>query len=155
MPEKREERTTEGGLDVVGQHNHLKPMVARLGDAGIRVSLFIEADPRQLDAAVSLGAPVVELHTGALLRDRGRGAEGASSRASRRPRPTARSSGSNAMPAMASTTRTSAPIAAIPNVRELNIGHFLIGEAIFVGLKDAIREMRRLMDEARRPGSTA
>ena len=64
VPEKREERTTEGGLDAVGQHNHLKPMVARLRDAGIRVSLFIEADPRQLDAAVSLGAPVVELHTG-------------------------------------------------------------------------------------------
>src|ERR1700751_3825144 len=64
VPEKREERTTEGGLDAVGQHNHLKPMVARLSDAGIRVSLFIEADPRQLDAAVSLGAPVVELHTG-------------------------------------------------------------------------------------------
>ena len=65
MPERREERTTEGGLDVAGQHNHLKPMVARLRDAGIRVSLFIEADPRQLEAAVSLGAPVVELHTGA------------------------------------------------------------------------------------------
>ena len=64
VPEKREERTTEGGLDAAGQHNHLKPMVARLRDAGIRVSLFIEADPRQLEAAVALGAPVVELHTG-------------------------------------------------------------------------------------------
>lgn len=148
VPEKREERTTEGGLDAAGQHNHLKPMVAKLRDAGIRVSLFIEADPRQLEAAVTLGAPVVELHTGRYCE-----LEGAAQRAE-----LARLQKGAALCARLGlechmghglSYADVAPIAAIPEVRELNIGHFLVGEAIFVGLEAAIREMRRLMNAAR------
>ncbi|HLG45582.1 MAG TPA: pyridoxine 5'-phosphate synthase [Reyranella sp.] len=149
VPEKREERTTEGGLDAAGQHNHLKPMVARLRDAGIRVSLFIEADPRQLEAAVSLGAPVVELHTGRYCE-----LEGAAQKAElERLRKGAALCGRLGLECHMGHGLSYAdvgPIAAIPEVRELNIGHFLVGEAIFVGLEAAIREMRRLMDEARK-----
>ena len=149
VPEKREERTTEGGLDAVGQHNHLKPMVARLRDAGIRVSLFIAADPKQLEAAVSLGAPVVELHTGHYCEVEG--AERAAELV--RIQKAAALCGTLGLECHAGhglNYENVAPIAAIPNVRELNIGHFLVGEAIFVGLVPAIREMRRLMDAARR-----
>ncbi len=148
VPEKREERTTEGGLDAAGQHNHLKPMIARLRDAGIRVSLFIEADPRQLEAAVSLGAPVVELHTGRYCEIEG--AERAAELARiARAAAHCETIGLECHAGHGLNYDNVAPIAAIPNVRELNIGHFLIGEAIFVGLEAAIREMRRLMDEAR------
>lgn len=154
VPEKREERTTEGGLDAAGQHNHLKPMVARLRDAGIRVSLFIEADPRQLDAAVSLGAPVVELHTGRYCE-----LEGAAQRAElARLQKAAALCGKLGLECHAGhglSYTDVGPVAAIPEVRELNIGHFLVGEAIFVGLDKAIREMRRVMDEARTAGQTA
>ena len=154
VPEKREERTTEGGLDAAGQHNHLKPMVARLRDAGIRVSLFIEADPRQLDAAVSLGAPVVELHTGRYCE-----LEGAAQRAElARLRTAAALCGKLGLECHAGhglSYTDVGPVAAIPEVRELNIGHFLVGEAIFVGLDKAIREMRRIMDEARAAGQAA
>jgi len=154
VPEKREERTTEGGLDAAGQHNHLKPMVARLRDAGIRVSLFIEADPRQLDAAVSLGAPVVELHTGRYCE-----LEGAAQRAElARLQKAAALCGKLGLECHAGHGLSYAdvgPVAAIPEVRELNIGHFLVGEAIFVGLDKAIREMRRVMDEARAAGQAA
>ncbi len=148
VPEKREERTTEGGLDAVGQHNHLKPMVGRLRDAGIRVSLFIEADPRQLEAAVSLGAPVVELHTGRYCE-----VEGAERQAElvriRKAAELCAKLGLECHAGHGLNYETVGPIAAIANVRELNIGHFLIGESIFVGLEQAIREMRRLMDAAR------
>jgi pyridoxine 5-phosphate synthase len=148
VPEKREERTTEGGLDAAGQHNHLKPMVARLCDAGIRVSLFIEADPRQLEAAVALGAPVVELHTGRYC-----ALEGTAQRAElARLEKAAALCGKLGLECHCGHGLSFAdvgPIAAIPEVRELNIGHFLVGEAIFVGLDAAIREMRRIMDEAR------
>ena len=154
VPEKREERTTEGGLDAAGQHNHLKPMVARLRDAGIRVSLFIEADPRQLDAAVALGAPVVELHTGRYCE-----LEGAAQRAELvRLQKAAALCGKLGLECHAGHGLSYAdvgPVAAIPEVRELNIGHFLVGEAIFVGLDKAIREMRRIMDEARAAGQAA
>jgi pyridoxine 5-phosphate synthase len=154
VPEKREERTTEGGLDAAGQHNHLKPMVARLRDAGIRVSLFIEADPRQLDAAVSLGAPVVELHTGRYCE-----LEGAAQRAElARLQTAAALCGKLGLECHAGhglSYTDVGPVAAIPEVRELNIGHFLVGEAIFVGLDKAIREMRRIMDEARAAGQAA
>jgi pyridoxine 5-phosphate synthase len=150
VPEKREERTTEGGLDAVGQHNHLKPMVSRLRDAGIRVSLFIEADPRQLEAAVSLGAPVVELHTGRYCEIEG---EAQKKELVRIEKAAALCDklGLECHAGHGLNYDNVTPIAAIANVRELNIGHFLIGEAIFVGLKDAIREMRRLMDAARGP----
>lgn len=149
VPEKREERTTEGGLDAVGQHNHLKPMVARLRDAGIRVSLFIAADPKQLEAAVSLGAPVVELHTGHYCE-----VEGAERAAElvriQKAAAMCQQLGLECHAGHGLNYENVAPIAAIPNVRELNIGHFLVGEAIFVGFAPAIREMRRLMDAARR-----
>ncbi|MBX9943423.1 MAG: pyridoxine 5'-phosphate synthase [Reyranella sp.] len=152
VPEKREERTTEGGLDVAGQHNHLKPMVARLSDAGIRVSLFIEADPRQLEAAVALGAPVVELHTGRYCELDGEAKQAELVRLQKAAALCARL-GLECHAGHGLSYGDVGPVAAIPEVRELNIGHFLIGEAIFVGLEAAIREMRRIMDAARAPGA--
>jgi pyridoxine 5-phosphate synthase len=148
VPEKREERTTEGGLDAAGQHNHLKPMVAKLKDAGIRVSLFIEADERQLEAAVTLGAPVVELHTGRYCE-----LEGAAQKAElarlQKGAALCGKLGLECHMGHGLSFADVAPVAAIPEVRELNIGHFLVGEAIFVGLEAAIREMRRIMNQAR------
>jgi pyridoxine 5-phosphate synthase len=148
VPEKREERTTEGGLDVARGRDHLKPFVSRLAEAGIRVSLFIEAEPRQLDAAAALGAPVVELHTGAYC-----DAEGAE-RARHLDRLIAAAAygdslGLECHAGHGLTFETVAPIAAIASLAELNIGHFLIGEAIFGGLESAIKRMRALMDKAR------
>ena len=148
VPEKREERTTEGGLDAAGQHNHLKPMVARLRDAGIRVSLFIEADPRQLEAAVALGAPVVELHTGRYCELEGEAQRSELARLQK----AAALCGKLGLECHAGHGLSYAdvgPVAAIPEVRELNIGHFLIGEAIFTGLEASVLRMRELMDEAR------
>ena len=148
VPEKREERTTEGGLDAAGQHNHLAPIVARLNDAGIRVSLFIEPDPRQIEAAMRLRAPVVEFHTGRYAHVEGeeRAAE------LRRIADAAALAWKNGIEPHAGhglTYDNVIPIAAIPQLAELNIGHYLIGEAIFTGLEDAVRRMRDLMDEAR------
>jgi pyridoxine 5-phosphate synthase len=154
VPEKREERTTEGGLDAAGQHNHLKPMVARLSAAGIRVSLFIEADPRQLEAAVTLGAPVVELHTGRYCELEGEAQNAELARLQKAATLCARL-GLECHMGHGLSYADVAPIAAIPEVRELNIGHFLVGEAIFVGLDAAIREMRRIMDAARAGGDAA
>ena len=154
VPEKREERTTEGGLDAAGQHNHLKPMVARLRDAGIRVSLFIEADPRQLEAAVALGAPVVELHTGRYCELDGDAKQAELMRLQKGAALCARL-GLECHAGHGLSYGDVGPVAAIPEVRELNVGHFLIGEAIFVGLEPAIREMRRLMDAARGSGTAA
>ena len=148
VPEKREERTTEGGLDAAGQHNHLKPMVARLRDAGIRVSLFIEADPRQLEAAVTLGAPVAELHTGRYCELEGEAQRAELARLQKAAALCARL-GLECHAGHGLSYADVGPVAAIPEVRELNIGHFLVGEAIFVGLEQAIREMRRIMDAAR------
>jgi pyridoxine 5-phosphate synthase len=148
VPEKREERTTEGGLDAAGQHNHLAPMVRALGAANIRVSLFIEPDSRQIEAALSLGAPVVEIHTGRYCELEGE------ERATelRRIADAAALAAKNGIEAHAGhglTFDNVVPIAAIPQIRELNIGHFLIGEAIFDGLAPVVRRMRVLMDEAR------
>ncbi len=154
VPEKREERTTEGGLDAAGQHNHLKPMVARLRDAGIRVSLFIEADPRQLEAAVALGAPVVELHTGRYCELDGEAKQAELARLRKAAALCARL-GLECHAGHGLSYGDVGPVAAIPEVRELNIGRFLIGEAIFVGLEPAIREMRRIMDAARAPETAA
>jgi pyridoxine 5-phosphate synthase len=148
VPEKREERTTEGGLDAAGQHNHLKPMVAKLSDAGIRVSLFIEADERQLEAAVTLGAPVVELHTGRYCELEGAAQKTELARLQKGAALCGKL-GLECHMGHGLSYADVAPVAAIPEVRELNIGHFLIGEAIFVGLEAAIREMRRIMDHAR------
>ncbi|EKV31447.1 Pyridoxine 5'-phosphate synthase [Caenispirillum salinarum AK4] len=149
VPEKREERTTEGGLDAAGGFEHLKPIVHDLGAAGIRVSLFIEADARQLKAAADLGAPVVELHTGSYC-----DAESETERARELERiitaaAEAESLGLECHAGHGLTYATVKPIAAIPTIAELNIGHFLVGEAIFGGLPEAIRGMRALMDEAR------
>ena len=148
VPEKREEQTTEGGLDAVGGHNHLQPFVRQMSDAGIRVSLFIEPDPAQLDAAVALGAPVVELHTGTYAELEGdpQDVEFARIEAAAAH---AEAIGLECHAGHGLTYDNVAPIAAIKNVVELNIGHFLIGEAIFSGLDGAIRRMRSLMDKAR------
>lgn len=148
VPEKREERTTEGGLDTAGQREWLAPMVAKLGEAGIRVSLFIEPDPRQIEAALHLGVPVVELHTGryAELDGEARSAE------LRRLSDAAALAAKNGIEVHAGhglTYDNVAPIAAIPQVRELNIGHFLIADAVFVGLPEVVRKMRAAMDLAR------
>jgi pyridoxine 5-phosphate synthase len=148
VPEKREERTTEGGLDAARGHNHLKPFVTALGRAGIRVSLFVEPDPRQLDAAVSLGAPVVELHTGAYC-DAEDGQRDRELERIRKAAAHAEKVGLECHAGHGLTYETVKPIAAIPSIVELNIGHFLIGEAIFVGLAESIRGMRALMDEGR------
>jgi pyridoxine 5-phosphate synthase len=152
VPEKREERTTEGGLDVAGLHNQISPIVRQLRDAGARVSLFIEPDPVQIAVAEVLGAPVVELHTGryAELWIEG-GAEAAAPELARLQAAAdeARKRGIEPHAGHGLTFENVGPVAAIPEIAELNIGHFLIGEAIFIGLEEAILEMRRLMDEAR------
>ena len=148
VPEKREERTTEGGLDAAGQHNHLAPIVARLGDAGIRVSLFIEPDARQIEAAMRLRAPVVEFHTGRYAHAEGE----ARAIELRRLADAAALAWKNGIEPHAGhglTYDNVVPVAAIPQIAELNIGHYLIGEAIFTGLESAVRRMRELMDEAR------
>jgi len=152
VPEKREERTTEGGIDAAGQLARLKPIVARLSDAGIRVSLFVEPDPRQLEAALALGAPVVELHTGAYCEAATRNDARERDRLLGQAREAARQGAQAGLEIHAGhglAFETVGPIAAIPEIRELNIGHFLIGEGIFSGLDAAIRRMRALMDEAR------
>jgi pyridoxine 5-phosphate synthase len=148
VPEKREERTTEGGLDAAGQDNHLRPYIARLIEANIRVSLFIEPDARQVDAAIRLRAPVVEFHTGryAHLEGEERATE------LRRIADAAALASKNGIEPHAGhglTFDNVIPVAAIPQLRELNIGHFLIGEAIFSGLGESVSRMRGLMDEAR------
>lgn len=148
VPEKREERTTEGGLDAAGQVDHLAPFVARLNDAGIRVSLFIEPDPAQIEAAIRLKAPVVEFHTGRYAHldgaerseELGRIADAAALAAKNGIEPHA---------GHGLTFDNVSPVAAIPQIAELNIGHFLIGEAIFTGLDKSIARMRELMDLAR------
>ncbi len=148
VPEKREERTTEGGLDAAGQHNHLAPMIRALGDARVRVSLFIEPDPAQIAAAVQLGAPVVELHTGRYAELTGE----AQTTELRRIADAAALAAKNGIEVHAGhglTFENVQPIAAIPQLAELNIGHFLIGEAIFEGLAPVVTKMRALMDAAR------
>ena len=148
VPEKREELTTEGGLDVRGQDNRLRPLIAALGDAGIRVSLFIEADPDQIRAAAASGAAVVELHTGSYCEAAGqeqqdllrRLQDGAA---------LAHSLGLECHAGHGLDFATVGPVAAIPELVELNIGHFLIGESIFTGLEAAIHRIRAAMDAGR------
>ena len=149
VPERREERTTEGGLDVVGGHNHLAPIIAKLRDAGIRVSLFIAPDKPQLDMAARLGAPVVELHTGPYCH-----AAAGAERAVELKRMAAAAAHGHALGLEVHAGHgldydTVGAVAALPEMAELNIGHFLIGEAIFVGLGPAIQRMRATMDAAR------
>lgn len=148
VPEKREERTTEGGLDAAGQADALAPFVRLLVDAGIRVSLFIEPDARQVDAAIRLGAPVVEFHTGRYAHIDG-AARAAELRRIADAAALAAKNGIEPHAGHGLTHDNVGPVAAIPQLRELNIGHFLIGEAIFTGLEDAIQTMRRQMELAR------
>jgi pyridoxine 5-phosphate synthase len=149
VPEKRNEVTTEGGLDVAGGFEHLKPGVADLLAAGIRVSMFIDPDPAQLDASKALGAPVVELHTGAYCdavtpEERARELRRIVVAAAH-----AEAIGLECHAGHGLAYDTVGAVAAIPSIAELNIGHFLIGEAIFVGLSESIRRMRAEMDAAR------
>jgi pyridoxine 5-phosphate synthase len=152
VPERREERTTEGGLDVAGQRERLKPMIAELTQAGARVSLFVEPTPAVVAAAKALGAPVVELHTGAWCDAVARGETQKAQAEFARIVAAAREAAEIGIECHAGhgldfdTART---IAAIPNVVELNIGHFLIGEAVFVGLPAAIARMRAAMEAGR------
>ena len=152
VPERREERTTEGGLDVAGGHNWIAPFVAKLTQAGSRVSLFIGADPQQIEAASRTGAAVIELHTGAYcdaIREGNTEAARADLVALKAAATQAAKLGLEVHAGHGIDYDTVAPIAAIPEVAELNIGHFLVGEAIFVGLDTAVREMRRRIDAAR------
>lgn len=148
VPERRAERTTEGGLDAAGLHNELAPIVAQLSDAGIRVSLFIEPDTRQIEAAMRLKAPVVELHTGKYAHSTGPELATELKRLSDAAALAARN-GIEPHAGHGLTFENVGPIAAIPQIAELNIGHFLIGEAIFIGLAASIQEMRARMDAAR------
>jgi pyridoxine 5-phosphate synthase len=152
VPEKREERTTEGGLDAVAGHDHLAPFVRALVDAGIRVSLFVEPSLAQLDAARSLGAPVVELHTGAYCEASGEARQREFSRIVEAARH-ADAVGLECHAGHGLTYDNVGAIAAIPTIVELNIGHFLVGESIFCGLEISIGQMRARMDEARSSGA--
>lgn len=152
VPERREERTTEGGLDIVGQKQHLIPVVAELKSAGIRVSLFVEPDSRTIEASAEVGADIVELHTGRYCEfaadDNAKGAAAELARIGQAATEAA-NLGLEVHAGHGLTFNTVAPLARMPEIVELNIGHFLIGEAIFGGLHGAVRRMRALMDEAR------
>ena len=156
VPERRAEVTTEGGLDAAGQRAALAPMIARLRDGGIRVSLFIDAEPRQIEAAADLRAPVVEIHTGAWCNAL---ADGDTVRAAsewqriRAGVEMARRAGLEIHAGHGLTYESAEAIAALPDIVELNIGHFLIGEAILGGLDAAVRNMRAAMDRGRTKGT--
>lgn len=151
VPEKRSERTTEGGLDVIGGHDHVKEATTRLKQAGIRVSLFIEPSVEALEAAASIGAPVVELHTGSWCEAVSEGSAHAE-REFERIRVAAAKAAELGLECHAGhglDYATAKRIAGLPQIVELNIGHFLMGEALFVGLPQAIRTMRKAMDAGR------
>ena len=152
VPERREERTTEGGLEVAREENRLAHFIAPLRDAGCRVSIFIAADKRQIEAAARIGAPVIELHTGAYCDAFAEGRmdeHQAELEKLREMSAFGHSLGLEVHAGHGLTFETVKPVAAFPEVMELNIGHFLIGEAIFSGLENAIHKMRGLMDDAR------
>jgi pyridoxine 5-phosphate synthase len=153
VPERREELTTEGGLDVVGQHNTLKPFIARLNDAGIRVSLFISADPRQIEMAAELRAPVIEIHTGgwcdAVVDGHAAKAEAEWQRIVTGAA-LARSAGLEVHAGHGLDYQTAETIAGLPEIAELNIGYYMMGEALFVGLGETVRMMRAAMDRGRK-----
>jgi pyridoxine 5-phosphate synthase len=152
VPERREELTTEGGLDVAGQHNMLAPFIARLNDAGIRVSLFIAAHPAQIEMAAKLRAPVIEIHTGAWC-DAVVGGDTTKADAEWQRivagAALARSAGLEIHAGHGLDYATAETIAALPQVVELNIGYYMIGEALFVGLAETVRTMRAAMDRGR------
>jgi pyridoxine 5-phosphate synthase len=152
VPERREELTTEGGLDVVGQHNTLAPFIAKLNDAGIRVSLFIAAEPRQIEMAANLHAPVIEIHTGAWC---DAVVDGHADKAEAEWRrivdggKLARAAGLEVHAGHGLDYATAEKIASLPEIVELNIGYYMVGEAIFVGLAETVRTMRAAMDRGR------
>lgn len=153
VPEKREERTTEGGLEVAREENQLAHFIAPLRDAGCRVSIFIAADQRQIEAAARIGAPVIELHTGAYCDAHAEGRFNERDAELKRLQVMSAFAASLGLEVHAGhglTYDTAPPVAAFPEIMELNIGHFLIGEAIFSGIDSAIRRMRDVMDRARR-----
>ena len=155
VPERREERTTEGGLDAAGQREILRGTVGQLTEAGIRVSLFIAADPAQIEAAAAIGAPVIEIHTGAwcdALAARNAAAAAAEFERIVRGAKRASSVGLEVHAGHGLDFLTAATIAALPEIAELNIGHFLIGEAIFDGLDAVVRKMHAMMNQGRRKG---
>jgi pyridoxine 5-phosphate synthase len=152
VPEKREERTTEGGLDIIGAHAHLRPAIQELKGEGIRVSLFVEPEVEVMDAACDLQAPVVELHTGTYCEAVVEGDEARVAHELERLRRAAEHGARIGLEIHAGhglDLNSVRPVAAIPQIMELNIGHFLIGEAIFMGLDEAVRAMRAAMDEGR------
>jgi len=148
VPERREELTTEGGLDVAGQTGRLRDACQRLAAAGVRVSLFIDADPRQIEAAAEVGAPVIEIHTGHYADARGADQE-AEYRKVVEAVERGLELGLQVNAGHGLNYQNVGPIAAIPGIRELNIGHAIVARAVFTGLFEAVREMRRLMREAR------
>ncbi|WP_158669420.1 pyridoxine 5'-phosphate synthase [Bradyrhizobium guangdongense] len=152
VPERRQEVTTEGGLDVVGQHNALAPYIARLNDAGIRVSLFIAADPAQIEMAARLRAPVIEIHTGAwcdaVVDGHGDKAAAEWQRIVAGAK-LAKAAGLEVHAGHGLDYATAEAIAALPDIMELNIGYYMIGEALFVGLAETVRNMRAAMDRGR------
>jgi pyridoxine 5-phosphate synthase len=153
VPERREELTTEGGLDVVGQHNALKPFIAQLNDAGIRVSLFIAADPQQIEMVARLRAPVIEIHTGAwcdAITDGHVAKAEAEWQRILKGAALARSAGLEVHAGHGLDYATAEKIAALPEIVELNIGYYMIGEALFVGLGGTVRAMRAAMDRGRK-----
>jgi pyridoxine 5-phosphate synthase len=152
VPERRQEITTEGGLDAVAQHNVLAPVVAKLVDAGIRVSLFIAADPPQIELAARVRAPAIEIHTGAWCEALATGQKARADAEWARIREgasLARSLGLEVHAGHGLDYATAETIAAVPEIVELNIGHFLVGEAIFVGLGETVKSMRAAMDRGR------
>ncbi len=153
VPEKRAERTTEGGLDIVGGRAHLAPRIRALAEAGIRVSLFVEPEPAIMEAAAALGAPVVELHTGSYCEAAVAGDDGRIAHELARITRAAQHGAGLGLEIHAGhglTVDSVGPVAALPQIRELNIGHALIADAIFVGLAQAVRNMRAAMDRGRR-----
>jgi len=155
VPERRAERTTEGGLDAAGQREGLREAVGELAEAGIRVSLFIAAEPAQIEAAAAIGAPVIEIHTGAWCDAVAAGDAAASTAEFARIVRGAKRASSVGLEVHAGHGLdfvTAATIAALPEIAELNIGHFLVGEAIFDGLDAVVRKMRAVMNHGRRNG---
>ncbi len=156
VPEKRTERTTEGGLDAAGQHNHLAPFIARLNDAGVRVSLFVAGDARQIEAAAKLRSPVVEIHVGAWCDALGEGKREVADAEWQRICAGARLAHELGLEVHAGhglDYASAETIAALPQIVELNIGHFLIGESVFEGLAETVKFMRAAMDRGRRKAS--
>lgn len=153
VPERREELTTEGGLDVVGQHSAIAPFIARLNDAGVRVSLFIAADPTQIEMAAKLRAPVIEIHTGAwcdAVADDDKVKAEAEWRRILSGAALAQSAGLEVHAGHGLDYVTAEKIATLPQIVELNIGYFMMGEALFVGLTQTVRDMRAAMDRGRK-----